>query len=88
MHIDSSNMLSVVRYAKHSIWEKLSKFLQYLNCENYEAFTSILTNCNCLNIMDLSAPQDTICSCPSAWRNRTAVIDDEWSSSVWRKLYS
>ena len=47
-----------------------------------------LTACSCRNMMDLSAPHDTICSWSCEFRKRTAVMEDEWSSNVWTKLYS
>ena len=47
-----------------------------------------LTACSCRNMMDLSAPHDTMCSWSCMFRKRTAVMEDEWSSNVWTKLYS
>ena len=47
-----------------------------------------LTACSCRNMIDLSAPHDTICSWSCEFRKRTAVMEDEWSSNVWTKLYS
>ena len=39
-----------------------------------------------LKMIDLSAPQDTICSGELPDKNLTAVMDEEWSSRVVRKL--
>jgi len=49
---------------------------------------TLLTDCNCLKIILLSAPQDTICIWFNWLKNLTAVMEELWSSSVWRKLYS
>jgi hypothetical protein len=58
------------------IEENEGKTIEKLN------FFIVHTGASCLKIIDLSAPHDTICKLCCMLRNRTAVIDEEWSSNV------
>jgi hypothetical protein len=71
------------------LWQCCKWVVEGKTCLQYGLHRTLkLTPCSCRNMIDLSAPHDTICSWSCVLRNRTAVIDDEWSSSVWTKLYS